>query len=116
MSQKLVSLNEDLSRLRSDGYDVSTGTGYLFVGAVPYLNSNKEINRGIIASVLDVAGEKTVPPKSHVVFFVGECPCNADGSTLPGVSANTNLALGEGLTPNHQISRKPTIGPNPGKY
>ncbi len=24
--------------------------------------------------------------------------------------------MGEGLTPNHQISRKPTTGPNPGKY
>lgn len=34
----------------------------------------------------------------------------------PGVSQNANQALGEGLVPNHQISRKPTTGPNPGKY
>jgi hypothetical protein len=116
MSQKLVSLNEDLSRLRSDGYDLSTESGYLLVRNVPYLNAKKEVKRGIIASVLDVAGEKTVPPESHVVFFVGECPCSVDGSLLPGVSENTNQALGEGLTPNHQISRKPTTGPTPGKY
>ncbi len=35
---------------------------------------------------------------------------------LPGVSQNANQALGEGLAPNHQMSRKPTTGPNPGKY
>jgi hypothetical protein len=66
--------------------------------------------------VLDVAGEATIPPESHVVFFVGEPPCDEHGSALPGVSPNTNQALGEGLTPNHQLSRKPTTGPNPGKY
>lgn len=43
-------------------------------------------------------------------MFVGEYPCNVDGSALPGVSPNTNQALGEGLTPNHQISRRPKTG------
>src|SRR5437879_3166712 len=117
MSQKLVSLNEDLSRLRFDGYHVEVGkSSHLLIKDVPYVNSNKEVKRGVIVSVLDLAGNKTVPPESHVVFFVGEYPCNVDGSPLPGVSANTNQALGEGMTPNHQISRKPTTGTMPGKY
>lgn len=80
------------------------------------MNAAKQVKRGIIASVLDLAGEITVSPKSHVVFFVGEPPCDEHGSPLPGVSPNTNQALGEGLTPNHQISRKPTTGPTPGQY
>lgn len=117
MSQKLVNLNPDLSQLRADGLDVSVGKSkHLFIRDVPYVNSAKEVKRGIIASVLDFAGETTIPPESHVVFFVGECPCDKNGSPLPGVSQNANQALGEGLTPNHQISRKPTTGPNPGKY
>ncbi len=117
MSQKLVSRNADLSRLRADGYDVSIGkTRHLLIRDVPYVNSTRQVKRGIIACDLDLAGETTNPPESHVVFFVGECPCNEDGSPLPGVSQNTNQALGEGLAPNHQISRKPTTGPNPGKY
>src|SRR4051812_44599920 len=117
MSQKLVSRNPDLSRLRADGLDVSVGKSrHLFVRAVPYVNSAREVKLGVIASVLDLAGEATVPPESHVVYFVGEYPCDADGSPLPGVSQNTNQALGEGMTPNHQISRKPTTGPTPGKY
>ena len=117
MSQKLVSLNSDLSRLRAEGLDiVISKSKHLLVRGVPYVNPAKEVKHGIIASVLDVAGEKTVPPESHVVFFVGDVPCDEHGSVLPGVSQNTNHALGEALAPNHQISRKPTTGPTPGKY
>jgi hypothetical protein len=117
MSQKLVSLNPDLSQLRAEGLDVSIGASkHLLIRGVPYVNAAKQVKLGIIASPLDLAGETTVPPESHVVFFVGEHPCDEHGSPLPGVSQNTNQALGEGLLPNHQISRKPTTGPNPGKY
>lgn len=117
MSQKLVSLNPDLSLLRAEGLDIFVGKSkHLFIRGVPYVNAAKEIKRGTIASVLDLAGETTVPPESHVVFFVGDPPCDEHGSMLPGVSQNTNHSLGEGLAPNHQISRKPTTGPTPGKY
>lgn len=117
MSQKLVSLNADLSRLRADGLDIYIGKSkHLFIRGVPYVNGVKEVKCGIIASALDLAGETTIPPESHVVFFVGEPPCDEHGSVLPGVSQNVNQALGEGLAPNHQVSRKPTAGPNPGKY
>jgi hypothetical protein len=117
MSQKLVSLNPDLSRLRAEGLDIYIGKSkHLFIRGVPYVNSAKEIKFGIIASDLDLAGEMTIPPESHVVFFVGEPPCDEHGVVLPGVSQNVNRALGEGLAPNHQISRKPTTGANPGKY
>jgi Domain of unknown function (DUF6791)/ThiF family len=117
MSQRLVSLNLDLSRLRAEGLDVFIGKSkHLFIRGVPYVNAASETKSGIIASVLDLAGEATVPPESHVIFFVGEPPCDEHGSMLPGVSPNTNQALGEGLVPNHQISRKPTTGPTPGKY
>src|SRR5205823_6512883 len=54
--------------------------------------------------------------ETHVVFFVGEPPCDQHGTMLPGVSPNSNQALGDGLTPNHQISMVPKTGPNPGKY
>jgi tRNA A37 threonylcarbamoyladenosine dehydratase len=117
MSQRLVSLNPDLSRLRAEGLDVLISKSkYLLVRDVPYANAAKQIKRGILASPLDLAGETTVPPQSHVVFFVGDPPCDENGSMLPGVSENANHALGEGFSPNHQISRKPTTGLTPGKY
>ena len=70
MSQKLVNLNADLSQLRADGLDISIGrSNYLLIRDVPYVNAAKQVKRGIVASVLDLAGETTVSPKSHVVFF-----------------------------------------------
>lgn len=117
MSQRLVNLNPDLSRLRADGYDVAIGkSGHLLIRDIPYVNSAKEVKRGTIASILDLAGDTTVPPNSHVAFFVGDYPCDEHGSPLPGVSQNTNQALGDGLPSSHQLSRKPTTGLNPGKY
>ena len=117
MSQRLVSLNPDLSQLRADGLDISISkSNFLLVRGVPYVNGAREVKLGTIASALDLAGDTTAPPASHVVFFVGEPPCDEHGTTLPGVSPNTNHALGEGLTPNHQISRVPKTGPNAGKY
>src|ERR1043166_6806384 len=110
MSHRLVNLNEDLSRLLADGYDVAIGkSGHLLVRDIPYVNASKQVKRGIIVSDLDLAGDATIAPKSHVVFFVGEYPCNMDGTPIGGVSQNTNQALGEGLTPNHQISRRPKL-------
>ncbi|HCR55635.1 TPA: hypothetical protein DIV49_01560 [Candidatus Saccharibacteria bacterium] len=120
MSQKLVSLNEDLSRLWALGLELeivkSGETAFLVVRNVPYVSPTKDVKRGAIISALDLAGEITQPPESHVAFFAGHCPCDENGSPLPGVSQNTNLAIGKELTPNHQMSRKPTAGSNPGKY
>ncbi|MBL8824603.1 MAG: ThiF family adenylyltransferase [Planctomycetia bacterium] len=117
MSQKLVSLNPDLSRLRAEGLDISIGKSrHLFIRDIPYVTSARVVKRGIIASALDLAGEATIPPETHVVFFVGEPPCDEHGSPLPGVSPNSNQPLGDGMIPNHQISRVPKTGPTPGKY
>jgi ThiF family len=117
MSQRLVSLNPDLRQLRDEGLDISvTKSRCLLIRGVPYVNAAKEVKYGILASALDLAGETTVPPQTHVVFFIGEPPCDEHGAPLPGVSPNTNHALGEGLNLNHQISRVPKTGPNAGKY
>lgn len=113
MSQRLVSRNWDLNQLRADGYDVSVMMpAHLLVRDVPYVTPDKTVKRGILVSELgNVAGETVAAPANHVVFFVGDCPCEADGSKLPGVTP-VNQALGN-LTLNYQISRKPSLKPYP---
>ena len=112
MSQKLVSRNSDLSRLRADGYDLAiTKSNHLVLREVPYVTRNKEVKRGILVSTLHLAGDATLPPDTHVVYFVGESPCDLDGAVLPGVNQNAVEPLDAALMPNHPISRKPTIGP-----
>lgn len=108
MSLKLVNRSPDLSQLRGDGFDIEVRSANLLVKDVPYLTSTKEVKRGILASELDLAGDQTVAPRSHVAYLVGDVPCEENGATIAGVSANTNQPLGKGLSPNHQLSRKPT--------
>ena len=114
MSQKLVNLNWDLNLLRADGYDVSVMLpAHLLVRDVPYVTPDKKVKRGILVSELgNVSGDTVAAPANHVVFFIGERPCNADGTKLQGVS-DVNQELREGLKISYQISRKPSIKPYP---
>ncbi len=114
MSQKLVSRNWDLNQLRADGYDVSVMLpAHLLVRNVAYVTPDKKVKRGILVSELGyVSGDMVAAPANHVVFFIGECPCNADGTKLQGVSG-VNQELDKGLKISYQISRKPSIKPYP---
>lgn len=114
MSQKLVSRNWDLNQLRADGYDVSIMLpAHLLVRDVPYVTANRAVSRGILVSELgNVSGETVAAPASHVVFFIGDCPCNADGAKLEGVT-EVNQELAGGLRIRYQISRKPSLKPYP---
>lgn len=116
MSQRLVNRNWDLSQLRADGYDVAVKLpAHLLIRDVPYVNAKREVKRGILVSELDLAGDVTVPPKNHVAFLVGESPCNADGTSIGGLS-EPNQVVDKDLTLNFQISRKPTIASYPDYY
>jgi hypothetical protein len=117
VSQRLVSLNPDLSQLRADGYDVAVRLpAHLLVRDVPYVTPDKKVKRGVLVSELgNVSGETVAAPATHVVFFVGECPSDVNGAPLLGVTPlnPANAALGDDLTLRFQISRKPTTKPYP---
>jgi hypothetical protein len=116
MSQKLVNRNWDLSQLRAEGYDVEVKLPAHLLVHIPYVNGDKKVKRGILVAELgEVAGDVVLAPKNHVAFFAGECPCNADGSPLPGVS-QVSQVVDEGLTLNYQISRRPSLAPYPDFY
>ena len=111
MSQRLINRSPDLQQLQNDGYDIEIRSGYLLVNRVPYVNSNKEVKLGTLVSELKLAGDVTTAPDNHVVYFVGDCPCDKDGNPLNKIvnsSAQSNLA--ENLTISHTFSSKPVGG------
>ncbi|MDA3873267.1 MAG: ThiF family adenylyltransferase [Kiritimatiellae bacterium] len=111
MSQRLINLNPDLKQLRDEGYHVRTVSGHLVVEHVPYVNSKREVAYGKLVSKLELAGDKTIKPRQHVVMFAGEHPCNADGSLLKQIKHNSNQKqLAEGLVVEHSFSSKPKDG------
>src|SRR5437867_1628098 len=111
MSQRLISHNHDLKRLRDEGYDIEIRSGHLLMKQVPYVNSKKEISCGMLVSELSLAGDVTTAPGTHVAHFAGEYPCRRDGSAIDQIrnqSAKTRLA--QDLEMDHSFSSKPTRG------
>ncbi len=113
MSRKLINLNPDLKKLQDQGFEIEIKGAYLLVHSVPYVNSHQKIGLGTLVSPLDLAGDVTVKPKSHVIQFTGEHPCNKDGSIITAIqNASQKTALGDDIEIDHTFSAKPANGYN----
>lgn len=116
MSQKPLSHSRDLKRLRDEGYDLEIRSGYLLVKDVPYVNSRKEVKRGILVSTLTLAGNVTTIPDTHVAYFIGDHPCRSDGVEIDQIkNPGGGKTLVQGLVVNHTFSAKPS-NPYPDYY
>jgi hypothetical protein len=111
MSQKLISLSQDLTRLQGDGYDIDARQdGYLVV-KIPYVDSSKKVKWGTLVSELTLAGDVTTKPSTHVVHFGGNYPCRQDGSPITEIQHQSNTShLAPNLVVNHSFSSKPAEG------
>jgi len=109
MSRALFSLNPDLARLRSEGYFMRIQGSFLVMLEVPYVDAQRQVRFGTLVSTLDLAGDRTRKPETHVMNWDGDFPCNADGTPLQGIShAAPNTDLGHGLTARYSFSSKPS--------
>lgn len=111
MSPRLFSLSPDLKRLREAGYFVQIKGSLLLMRGVPYVNAKREVLKGTLISTLNLAGDQTKRPDTHVVHFDGEFPCQADGSPISQIRHQTHaLNLGHNVTARHSFSSKPEGG------
>jgi hypothetical protein len=111
MSAALIARNADLTRLRDDGFFVSIKGSSLLVREVPYVNDKLEVKRGIIVCPLDLAGDETIRPSDHQVQFVGERPCNKDGTPMAKlIGTEINNPVAPGLVARFSFSHKPACG------
>jgi len=111
MLHKLIDHSPDLKRLRDEGYEIQIKGTHLLVSNVPYINSTKEIEFGTIVTDLTIAGNKTGPPKNHVIFFIGEQPCHKDGTEIAALVHGKNKStIAEGIEIDRSFSNKPSAG------
>lgn len=113
MSQELIEANQDLKRLRDEGYAIEVKDSFLLVHEIPYVNSNRKIKYGILVSDLSsMAGNITTSPVGqHVAYFIGDYPCNCDGSIISAIKHSTNnQSFTKKITVNHSFSNKPQGG------
>jgi len=111
MSQQLIDHSKDLKQLVDEGYNLEIRSNYLLVKNIPYVTSDKKVAHGTLISNLDLAGDITTRPKSHVVRFAGSYPCNTDGSEIAQIKHQTiTQVVDDKITTNHSFSNKPREG------
>ncbi len=111
MSQSLISLSPDLSRLQGEGHEVEIRSGHLLLRGIPYVTSERNISRGTLVAELSLAGNVTARPSTHVVMFAGEMPCDQEGRPLTQIhNSSTRRELASGLVIDHTFSSKPSEG------
>ncbi len=112
MSRGLIDRNADLRRLRDEGYEVEISNAYLLITHVPYVNTNRQVAYGTLISQLDLAGDNTVRPTTHVALWSGEYPCDSKGTQLATLVNDPNKCetIRDGLVATHSFSQKPAEG------
>ncbi|MGH3626046.1 MAG: ThiF family adenylyltransferase [Sciscionella sp.] len=111
MSQRLISRDPALKRLRDEGYDVSIIGGHLVVRHVPYVTARREVEYGMLACPLAVAGDVVLAPGDHTAKFIGETPCTRDGAQYQKIiNSKVCETIAPGLVVSHSFSSKPQSG------
>ena len=85
MLETLISHNEDMQKLQVKGYVMEICDGWLIIHHIPYLNAMKEIHDGTLLFKLSISGVQTVKPNDHTAYWIGEWPCNIDGTQIKGL-------------------------------
>lgn len=107
MSAALFNLNQDLKRLREEGYAMRITGGRLVMREVPYVNARGQVKVGSITSSLCLSGDITQKPEPHTVDFEGEFPCNADGTPIQGITPAGALPQDPLVAGTYMLSSKP---------
>lgn len=108
MSQKLFNRNSDLRQLREEGYFVQVLGGLLVMREVPYVDAQKQVHTGTLVCPLDLSGDLTRKPSTHVMHWDGDFPCRADGTPLHEIAHQSQVVnLGHGVSARHSFSSKP---------
>ena len=108
MSQELICHNPELQRLQSEGFEIEVRGGLLIVHHIPYLNCKTEMLSGTLAMALNTSGNPVVRPHDHTAYWIGQQPCNSDGSIVPSlVNGPRRYNLGRGLISDYYLSCYP---------
>ena len=111
MSRAPFSRSPDLKQLRDEGYFVQIVGGFLVMREVPYVDARRQVGRGTLVSPLSLAGDVAQAPQPHTVHWIGDYPCNADGTPIGQIRhTDAPVDLGHGLVAAHGFSSKPPEG------
>lgn len=106
-----INRSRDLKQLINEGFEVEVRGGHLVVHHIPYVNSSRQIKYGTLISTLALNNDVTIRPETHVIGFMGEHPCNKDGSIITAIQhSKPNQQIADGIVMNYSFSNKPPNG------
>jgi hypothetical protein len=107
-----TSPSEDLQRLLRDGYALEQRGAHLLVHDIPYVTADRQVARGVLVCPLDLNNDVTLPPGTHVMWFIGQRPHRADGTPMTSLDhSEQQQDLGRGIVVDRSFSQKP-VGRN----
>jgi len=110
MSVAALSLNPDLKRLVDEGYELEVRDGCAIVWSVPYLDSSKTVQRGVLVSPLKMSGDTVAYDGIHTIFFQGSLPHHYSGSSMNSVYHSAQNRTLAGIHVDMMFSNKPCSG------
>ncbi|MEL3972087.1 ThiF family adenylyltransferase [Rossellomorea oryzaecorticis] len=117
MSIQLIDHNEDLKKLKDEGYNISIINDNIVVKGIPYVNKEKKIVFGTIFCPFTLSGENKVLQQNHTVRFAGEFPCDQFGKEDKSyVNSPQTFPLTNDIIGNYYFSSKPLSGNYPDFY
>lgn len=117
MSRKLIDLNETLSKLRDEGFNIEVHAAHLVVRDIPHVNDKREVRLGVLVSALNMSGDIVNRPSDHTIKFAGEYPCAAEGKPIEGIRhGNAEVRISDTLKTNFSFSSKPPRGHYESEY
>lgn len=106
-----INRSPDLKQLVDEGFEIEVKGGHLIVHHIPYVNSSREIKYGKLITALLLNNDVAIKPDTHVMGFMGEHPCNKDGSIITAIHhSSPNQQVADGFVMNHTFSNKPPNG------
>lgn len=110
MSQTVIDRNDDLRRLRDEGYSLRVENAVLVIDDVPYVGPGGKIQEGKLISTLTLAGDKAVC-RDHLVFFDGDRPHDREGNPLTRIiNGEMHTRHNHNITSRMRFSSKPRSG------
>lgn len=111
MQLKQQDRREDINQLIQEGYEIEESGALVLVHHIPYVNENKEIKLGTLVATIKINTRYAEGVDIHVIDFIGEQPCNADGTVIKSIQYQSEEKnLGNGVVIQRSFSNQPPGG------
>lgn len=111
MLQLPTSLDPELQKLQSEGFELELRDGLIIVHHVPYINSEQNISEGKLVFCFSGDASNIGKPSDHTAHWVGTEPYCVDGTKVPSL-VNSSLRNWNGFNEAYYLSLYPDSLPN----